>query len=288
MRIVNFALNGSARLGVDLGEKIVDLSQAAPDLPRDLVDLLEAGEPALSRAREVSKSAKATVPWSEAKLLMPTRRSGKMLCLGLNYRGHAIETGNPIPPYPVVFLRTATSLVAGGEPIVRPTCSEQFDWEAEIVAVIGKRTRHATAQNALQAVAGYTACNEGSVRNYQKKSSQWTVGKNFDRSGSLGPAFVTADELPPGGDNLRVQTRLNGVSMQDGNTSDMIFKVADVIVLLSECMTLEPGDMLIMGTPGGVGAGRKPQLWMKPGDVCEVEVEGIGVLRNPVIDEASA
>src|SRR5690606_36798977 len=156
---------------------------------------------------------------------------------------------------------------------------------AELAAVIGRRARHVSAEDALQYVAGYSCFNDASVRDYQRKTAQWTIGKNFDATGAFGPFFVTADELPPGAQGLRISTRLNGEVMQDANTGDMLFPVAETIALLTECMTLEPGDVLVMGTPAGVGHARKPQVWMKDGDVVEIEIEGIGVLRNPIVDE---
>jgi 2-keto-4-pentenoate hydratase/2-oxohepta-3-ene-1,7-dioic acid hydratase in catechol pathway len=207
----------------------------------------------------------------------------KIVCIGLNYVDHAKEGGNPIPDYPAVFMRTKSSLVAHGQPLVRPTCSDKFDYEAELAIVIGKRARNVTEANALSHVFGYSCFNDGSIRDYQRKATQWTMGKNFDGTGPFGPDIVTADELPAGAAGLRVVSRLNGETMQNGNTSDMIFSVARTIALISEVMTLEPGDVIITGTPAGVGYARKPPVFMRPGDVCEIEVEGIGILRNPVV-----
>ncbi|MGE0152019.1 MAG: fumarylacetoacetate hydrolase family protein [Reyranellaceae bacterium] len=217
--------------------------------------------------------------------LPPGRLAGKIICLGLNYVDHASEAGFTKPDYPVVFLRAATSLVGHGQTILRPRCSDMLDYEAEMVAFIGKQGRHIARERALEHVAGYGLFNDGSIRDYQIRTPQWTMGKNFDATGGFGPDFVSADELPPGGKGLRIQTRLNGTVVQDANTSDMVFDVAETIALLSECMTLEPGDLIVTGTPAGVGMARKPPLWMKPGDVCEVEVERIGVLRNPIKQE---
>jgi 2-keto-4-pentenoate hydratase/2-oxohepta-3-ene-1,7-dioic acid hydratase in catechol pathway len=169
--------------------------------------------------------------------------------------------------------------------MIRPAQSEQFDYEVELAVIIGKRTRRATTQDALFSVAGYSVFNDGSVRDYQFKTSQWTIGKNFDSTGSFGPDFVSADELPPGAKGLRVTTRLNGTLVQDADTADMIFDVAATIAILSECMTLAIGDVIVMGTPSGVGFARTPQLWMKPGDICECAIEGVGSLRNPIAQE---
>jgi 2-keto-4-pentenoate hydratase/2-oxohepta-3-ene-1,7-dioic acid hydratase in catechol pathway len=168
---------------------------------------------------------------------------------------------------------------------VRPRISEQLDYEAELVAVVGQRARHVSVENGLDVIAGYSVFNEGSIREFQRKTSQWTIGKNFDNTGGFGPDFVSADELPPGATGLRIQSRLNGRVLQDANTDDMLFGVAETVALLSACLTLEPGDLLVMGTPAGVGHARKPPLWMKAGDVCEIEIEKIGLLRNPIVDE---
>jgi 2-keto-4-pentenoate hydratase/2-oxohepta-3-ene-1,7-dioic acid hydratase in catechol pathway len=184
-------------------------------------------------------------------------------------------------------MRGPTSLVAHNEPIIRPRCSEQLDYEAELVAIVGKRGKHVPESDALDYIAGYSIFNEGSIREYQRKTSQWTAGKNFDKTGAFGPEFVTADELPPGATGLGIQSRLNGQVMQDANTSMMLFDVKETVALLTEFMTIEPGDVLVMGTPAGVGHARKPPVWMKDGDVCEIEIEKIGVLHNPIKDEAA-
>jgi 2-keto-4-pentenoate hydratase/2-oxohepta-3-ene-1,7-dioic acid hydratase in catechol pathway len=170
---------------------------------------------------------------------------------------------------------------------LRPKVSVRFDYEAEVAVIIGKTVKHATMDNALDAVFGYSCFNDISVRDYQKKTPQWSIGKNFDRTGGFGPVLVTADELPDGASELRIQTRLNGQIMQDANTRDMIWGVAETIKLVSECMTLEPGDLIIMGTPAGVGQARNPPVWMKHGDTVEIEIDNIGILRNTIEDEAA-
>ena len=227
----------------------------------------------------------ADTPLDSVRLLAPAQPS-KIICIGRNYVEHAKEGGGEVLDYPAVFFRGATSLVAPGDPMIRPLCSVAFDYEAELAVVIGRGARHIAEAQALAHVAGYTCFNDGSVRDYQRRTPQWTMGKNFDGSGPLGPWLATPDELPPGGKGLKVQTRLNGQLMQDGDTADMVFDVARLIAILSEVMTLEPGDVIATGTPSGVGFARKPPVWLKHGDVCEVEIEGIGVLRNPVQDEA--
>jgi 2-keto-4-pentenoate hydratase/2-oxohepta-3-ene-1,7-dioic acid hydratase in catechol pathway len=287
VRFITFKYNGGQRLGVCDGGEIIDLSLAAPDLPTELVDLIKLGPSGLDRVRKAVAIAdqSARIPLSNITYLPPTRRASKIICLGLNYADHAAEGGHQKPEYPSFFMRGNTTLVAHEAPILRPICSEQLDYEAEIVAIIGKTARHVSEADALDHVWGYSVFNEASIRNYQRKTAQWTIGKNFDNTGGFGPEVVTADEVSPGGKGLRIQTRLNGEILQDASTSDMLFDIAETIRLLTECLTLEPGDILVMGTPSGVGHARTPQLWMKAGDVCEVEIETIGLLRNPIEDE---
>jgi acylpyruvate hydrolase len=287
MGIIRFEKGGKAALGVRIGEEVVDLSVAAPELPSDVSDLLRKPggvEAALSAA----KAAKQRVPLAGLQLLPPAMTAGKIICLGLNYVDHAAEGGHNKPTYPIIFFRSATSLIGHGQPLVRPACSEQFDYEAELVAFVGARGRHMTKENALSIIAGYSVFNDGSIRDYQRRTTQWTIGKNFDGTGAFGPEFVPADQLPAGASGLKIQSRLNGQVMQNANTVDMVFGVAETVQLMSEAMTLEPGDILVMGTPGGVGAARKPPVFMKPGDVCEIEIERVGLLRNPVVQEVIA
>jgi acylpyruvate hydrolase len=220
-------------------------------------------------------------------LLPPFGNPAKIICVGLNYADHSAESGFATPAYPAIFTRLASSLIGHGAPIIRPRVSEQLDYEGELVAVIGRGGRYISKASALDHVAGYSIFNDASVRDYQMMSTQWTIGKNFDSTGSFGPSFVTADELPSGAKGLRLKTRLNGQVVQDATTDDMIFDVASLIQILSEAVTLEPGDVIVTGTPAGVGLARKPQLWMKPGDTCEVEIDGLGALANPIEDEAA-
>jgi len=287
MRLVAFDDAGTAKLGVVQGEAIVDLARAAPDLPRDLAGLIRKGAAAFAAAAEAARKAKADATRSLASLRFrpPLETAGKIICLGLNYVDHAAEGGHAKPSYPSFFLRCSSSLVAHGEAIWRPRASTQLDYEAELAAIVGRTARHVKAADALGYVAGYSCFNDGSIRDYQRKTTQWTIGKNFDRTGGFGPWFVTADELPPGAAGLSIQSRLNGTVMQNADTSDMLFPVAETVALLSECMTLEPGDILVMGTPAGVGYARKPPVWMKPGDTIEIAIEGVGILSNPIADE---
>lgn len=212
-------------------------------------------------------------------------RPEKIICLGLNYADHAKEGGHARPDYPSFFMRGPSSLTAHQAPIIRPKASTKLDYEAELAFVMGKRAKHCSLENALEHVVGYSIFNDGSVRDYQRKSTQWTIGKNFDQTGAFGPWLVTPDELPVGASGLQIQSRLNGQLMQNANTKDFLWGVAETIVLITECMTLEPGDVVITGTPAGVGYARTPPVFMKPGDICEVEIEGIGILSNSIADE---
>lgn len=221
-------------------------------------------------------------------LLPPVSDPDKIICIGLNYADHSAESGFEVPTYPTVFARFANSLIAAGDPLIRPNASDMFDYECELAVVIGKGGRHIDEAEALDHVAGYSIFNDGSIRDFQMRSPQWTMGKVFDRTGAFGPELVTPDELPAGGAGLQIRTILNGVVLQDANTRDLIFPVAKLVATLSEAMTLNPGDVIVSGTPGGVGAMRKPQVWMKPGDECTIEIEGIGSLTNPVAQEGQA
>jgi len=285
MRLLTFIQDGSTRLGVRRGEVIVDLARVLPGAPADWPSVFASGALADVARAVAAAPDEALVAADSVRLLPPIPRPPKILCIGLNYRSHAEETGLPIPEYPIVFPRYPASIVGSDAPLVRPALSDNFDYEAELVAVIGRGGRAIPRERALEHVAGYTLCNEGSIRDYQFKASQWAMGKNFDASGSMGPEIVTADELPPGAAGLRIQCRLNGETVQDSTTDDLIFDVATLIVELSAVMTLEAGDLIVTGTPPGVGFVRKPPLWLKPGDTCEVEIEGVGVLRNPVVAE---
>ena len=284
MRILAFDKDGAPALGVRRENAVVDLSAAAPDLPGDLPTLLAAGPSAMEAVAHAMENPPSDAVLDEAALIYhpPVWNPGKIICVGLNYADHAAESKIEKPDYPVLFLRVTTTLVGHEQSLLVPTCSEQFDYEAEMVVVIGKPGRNISAAQALDHVAGYSVFNEGSIRDYQFKSQTWTSGKNFDATGGFGPDFVSADEVPAGGKGLRIQTRLNGETLQDANTNDMMFDVPELIRTISEVMTLHPGDIIVSGTPSGVGFARTPPIWMKPGDSCEIEVEGIGLLRNPI------
>lgn len=283
MKFTTCLRNGTPRLAVVDGDQLIDLNEAVPSVPADLRQALRAGTDLPAAARQALGTGAARQPMAGASLAPLIPEPGKIICLGLNYFDHAKEGGRDKPEYPWFFFRGASSLIAHGVAGQVPTVSTRFDYEAELAVVIGKRVpRHTRQADALQYVFGYSCFNDMSVRDYQKRTPQWTIGKNFDATGGFGPVLVTADELPAGATGLKIQGRLNGQVMQDANTSDMIFSVTETIELLADVLTLEPGDVIVMGTPAGVGQARTPPVWMKPGDSFEVEIERIGVLRNPI------
>lgn len=282
MKFTTFHQAGLDRLGLIDGEHVIDLHQAQPQVNADFRLALKSGVDLAAAAQNALASNAPRLPLASLQLSPIIPEPGKIICLGLNYFDHAKEGGRDKPEYPWFFLRSASSLLAPNSDAVLPKVSERFDYEAELAVVIGKTVKHATLDNALDCVFGYSCFNDISVRDYQKKTPQWTIGKNFDKTGGFGPVLVTADELPAGATDLKIQARLNGQVMQDANTSDMIWGVAETIQLLTECMTLEPGDLIIMGTPAGVGQARTPPVWMKQGDVVEIEIEHIGLLRNKI------
>ncbi|MBH1962682.1 MAG: fumarylacetoacetate hydrolase family protein [Comamonadaceae bacterium] len=286
MKFTTYLRDGAPRLAVVEGDQFIDLHDAQPHVPADLREALRAGVDLHAAARAALDSQAARHPLADATLAPLVADPGKTICLGLNYFDHAKEGGRDKPEYPWFFYRGTSSLIGHGAPGVVPKVSSKFDYEAELAVVIGKRVpRHTTQADALQYVFGYAPFNDMSVRDYQKRTPQWTIGKNFDGTGGFGPALVTADELPPGAVGLKIQGRLNGQVMQDANTSDMIFSVAETIALLAQVLTLEPGDVIAMGTPAGVGQARTPQVWMKAGDVYQVDIERVGVLSNPIENE---
>jgi 2-keto-4-pentenoate hydratase/2-oxohepta-3-ene-1,7-dioic acid hydratase in catechol pathway len=286
MRLASFRQSGRSGLAVSNGRgpEFYGCYADESDYPGDLASLIAGGADRLEAAGRTLRAG-AEIDMSSVILLPPLPLPGKIICVGLNYADHSAESGFKVPDYPTIFGRFASSLIGHGAPIVRPRVSEQLDYEGEFVAVIGIGGRDIPLASALSHVAGYSLFNDASIRDYQFKAPQWTIGKNFDDTGAFGPYFVTADELPPGAKGLRLQTRLNGAVVQNASTDDLIFDVATLITTLSEAFTLQPGDIIVTGTPGGVGLARKPPLWMKPGDLCEVEMEGLGILSNHVIDQ---
>jgi 2-keto-4-pentenoate hydratase/2-oxohepta-3-ene-1,7-dioic acid hydratase in catechol pathway len=256
-------------------------------LPQTVRALLAAGPETLKSAENVAKARFAVRhPAATARLHAPVPDPSKIVCIGLNYRDHAIEGGKAIPTEPVVFAKFPNALVGHGSPIVLPSISQKVDYEAELVVVIGRKAKNVSVDEALQYVAGYTIGHDVSARDWQFRGEerQWTIGKTFDTFGPMGPHLVTADEVPDP-HNLPIRLRLNGQVMQNSNTKEFIFPVPVLIAHLSKVMTLEPGDLIFTGTPPGVGSARKPPVWLKEGDDVEVEIEGLGVLRNPVVAE---
>jgi 2-keto-4-pentenoate hydratase/2-oxohepta-3-ene-1,7-dioic acid hydratase in catechol pathway len=290
MKIVGFETNNGVRLGLVEGDTVVDLRAVDSSVPSDLGEWLRMSNGDLKPLAEIAAKAPASArrPLDSITYALPVARPGKIVALGLNYLDHVKEgpQRDNIPKFQSIFFRMLSSLTPHLHPLMRPKKSIQFDYEGELVVVIGKRAKHLTLENAADCVAGYTIGNEGSIREYQRHTTQWGMGKNFDRTGGVGPWMVSADELPRGGKGLKLETRLNGKVMQSANTDMFMFPVAESLVYLTEGMTLEPGDILFTGTPSGVGHARKPEpVWMKAGDVAEVEIEGIGTLRNSIEDE---
>jgi acylpyruvate hydrolase len=277
MRYVRFLNEGQPVLGVVTAEgvRVLD-SESIESLLSRGVDLTVHGASASGAVVEIDDDA----------YLPLMQRPTKIVCVGLNYADHTKETPYAQPDYPTLFPRFSSSLTAHNKPLIRPRISDTLDYEGEMAVVLKSGGRYISKADALDHVAGYALFNEGSVREYQSKSSQWTVGKNFDNTGAFGPILVTTDELPAGGKGLLLETRVNGKVVQSANTDDMLFDVATIISLLSEAVTLEAGDVIVSGTPAGVGFGMNPKVYLKAGDIVEVSIEGIGKLVNPVVDEA--
>ncbi|MBX7104640.1 MAG: fumarylacetoacetate hydrolase family protein [Gemmataceae bacterium] len=283
MRLATLHTTNGPRVHGRAGSGYVDLNEADPSLPATLRGLLAAGPAALDRARAVLQVTTVTVQAASAHYAPVIPDAGKIVCIGLNYRDHAIEGGKAIPTEPVLFAKYSNTLIAHGDTIRLPRVSEKVDYEAELVCVIGKRGRDISEADAMSHVAGWTCGHDVSARDWQFRGAerQWTIGKTFDTFAPTGPEMVTIDELPDP-HALQVQMRLNGQTMQNSNTREFIFTIQQLIAFVSQVITLEPGDIMFTGTPPGVGGARKPPVWLKPGDVCEVEIEKIGVLRNQV------
>ncbi|MBJ6369909.1 fumarylacetoacetate hydrolase family protein [Sedimentitalea arenosa] len=269
------------------GDQATNLTFAVPEIGRDL-SALTASPELLDRAKGALGKGE-TVALSDIVPALPIGVPGKFICLGLNYVEHIKEGGYDIPDYPALFMRGHNSLMAAGAPMVRPACSEKLDYEAELCLIIGKGGRHIPEDGALDHVFGYTVFNDGSVRDYQRKTHQWTPGKNFDDTGAVGPIVVTPDEVPEGASGLKIESRVGDEILQSSNTSNMIWGVARTIAIISEYTTLHPGDHIALGTPPGVGHAKKPDpRWLRPGETIEIEIEGIGICASPVIDEDTA
>jgi 2-keto-4-pentenoate hydratase/2-oxohepta-3-ene-1,7-dioic acid hydratase in catechol pathway len=285
MRLATIQTASGPRAGVQLGEHFVDVHATDSSLPASVRQILEGGTALLKKVEQaVQKPTAVKIDRAKAKCLAPVPDPHKIICLGLNYRDHAAESGSPIPKEPILFSKYATSLIGDGDAIVLPPVSQEVDYEAELVIVVGKGGKNIKAGSAHDHVAGYTVGHDVSARDWQlkKDGKQWMVGKTFDTFAPVGPVLVTADEVKDP-HNLPIRLRLNGQVMQDSTTKQMIFSVGETIAYLSQVFTLQPGDLIFTGTPPGVGFARKPPVFLKGGDVVEVEIEGLGVLRNPVV-----
>ncbi len=283
MKLATFQHDGHAHAGAVTGDEVVSLKSSG--FPT-VISFLEAGpEAALRLEVLLSKPPDdAVFPLSQVKLLAPIPRPPKIICIGLNYRDHAIETNSPIPTIPIVFTKFPSVVIGPGEPIILPRNSEKPDYEAELAVVIGKGGRHISAENALDHVFGYMNFNDVSARDFQLATSQWTIGKTFDTFAPMGPWIVSKNEIADP-HNLRIGCTIDGEQLQDSNTRELIFRIPELIAYLSSVFTLEEGDVIATGTPPGVGMARKPPRWLRPGDNVTVAVEGLGELRNPVVAE---
>ncbi|RVT90075.1 FAA hydrolase family protein [Rhodovarius crocodyli] len=283
MKLLSYiAADGTPRFGAVKGEGVVTLNTLAPTLRALLAvpdGLAQAAALVASKQPDVALSGLTYAP------VIPD--PDKIICVGLNYHDHVQETGRTVTANPALFARFAGSQIGHGQPLVRPNASDEFDYEAELVVIIGKGGRHIPAEAALAHVAGYSCYNEGSIRDYQRHTSQFLAGKTFAGTGAFGPWMVTADEIPDP-TTLTLEGRLNGQVVQHTSVGQMITPIPQLIAYISTVLPLLPGDVIVSGTPGGVGAKRNPPLWMKPGDVAEIEVSGIGILRNPVVQEGAA
>ena len=275
------------RVGILRGDLVFDLKTLSPQLPSDMIGFLAAGKPALDIAAQTVQTAhvKQGISLSSVRLVAPIPRPGKIMCIGLNYRDHAKESNQPIPEFPTLFAKYSSCVIGPGEPIVIPALTDKIDYEVELAVIIGRQARHVSEADALNYVAGYVPFNDVSARDYQMRTSQWTIGKTFDTFGPMGPAITTADEVPDP-QSLAISLSIGGEVLQHSNTRELVFTVQQLISVLSGVMTLEPGDVISTGTPSGVGAARNPKRWIKAGDVVRIEIEKLGVLSNPVVNEA--
>ncbi|QIL72386.1 fumarylacetoacetate hydrolase family protein [Diaphorobacter sp. HDW4B] len=286
MKLISFELNGNASYGAFIGnDQVVDLKAAFGDKAPDLKSLI--AQDLIAKAAEHASQSKEFLKLSDIDLLPVIPNPGQIFCIGLNYGEHVRETGKEITESPVIFMRVNESQVAHGKDIVRPPESHRLDYEGEIAIVIGKGGRRISEADSWEHIAGYACYNDGSIRDWQVATSQWGPGKNFWRTGGFGPWMVTADEIAAS-QNMRLTTRLNGQVMQEATTDMMIHSIPRQIAYISTFIPLQPGDVIVTGTPGGVGNKRVPQVFMKPGDVVEIEVDAIGVLRNGIRDEVVA
>ncbi len=288
MKLVTFMRDGVTGLGALIRREgrdvVVDFHKAAPRLPNDMIAFLSNGDEtrALAEQALINPPSEALLDRNAVRLTAPIPRPGKIICIGLNYRDHAAESSQPVPEYPTVFAKYANCVIGPGEPIVIPRVTSQIDYEGELAVVIGRRARDVSQDAALSYVAGYAPFNDVSARDYQMRTSQWTIGKTFDTFGPFGPALVTADEVADP-HNLDLRVTIGDEILQSSNTRHLIFRIPQLIAYLSAVMTLEPGDVIATGTPAGVGGARQPQRWLRDGEMVRVEISGLGTLENPVV-----
>jgi len=283
VQLVSFERDGELSYGLADGDSVREASAAFRERFRNLRAVIAAGAvPELA-----DDSGGAVCSTSDLRFVPVIPNPDKILCVGVNYRPHIEEMGRQVPGHPVVFVRFPASLVGHNEPILRPRVSEQFDFEGELAIVIGKRARHVKRDDALDYIAGYCCFMDGSIRDWQRHTPQFTPGKNFHHSGAMGPCIVTTDEIPDPS-VLQLTTFVNGEVMQCGQVADLVFDIPALIDYCSTFAELLPGDIIATGTPGGVGAARTPPVWLQPGDTVEVEIAGVGRLRNPVVDESTS
>ncbi|AMK76794.1 MULTISPECIES: fumarylacetoacetate hydrolase family protein [Methylomonas] len=281
MKLATFIYKNQTGIGAVLDDGIVASSGG---LPNEMIAFLAAGDQAKQTLQGLIDSGAPRIPLADVRLLAPIPRPGKLLGVGLNYADHIGETGMEKPEYPTFFTKQSTCVIAGGNPIHVPPVSDKVDYEGELAFVIGKRCKHVPVEQAHEVIAGYTICNDVTVRDWQQRTPTWTLGKSFDTHGPLGPWLVTADEIADP-HNLSLKTWVNEELRQNGNTSEMLFDCYELIAYLTQVMTLEPGDVISTGTPAGVGVKMKPRGYLKPGQTVRIEIEGIGTLSNPVVTE---
>ncbi len=281
MRITSYSIDGIKSFGVVTDDGVIDAKPLAGG-PQSLKDAIAAGSMDMIAEATVKRSADHSI--DEVEFLPVIPDPDKIIAVGLNYRSHVLEGGRDIPEWPMIFTRFANSQVGHGQPMIKPNVSEMFDFEGEMAVIIGESCRHVSEADALSVVAGYACYNDGSIRDYQRHTSQFVPGKSFYKSGAFGPWMVTADEIPDPG-ALTLMTRLNGKEMQHATTDDLLFSIPQLIHYLTTVTELVPGDVIVSGTTGGVGCYRDPPVFMKDGDIIEIELDKIGVLRNPVVNE---
>ena len=299
MRLLSFRIEGKARLGLLVKDRIVDVASAYQHLfeetaPSDMISFLEEGDAAMAKARKLESAAKAgwkkfdaasgtVFDMGNVEVLAPIPRTRKnIICLGLNYHEHAMETKSPIPEYPIFFTKPSTCIIGPDAPILFPKYTSKVDYEAELAFIFGKRGKDVSEEDAYDYIAGYTVLNDVTARDLQRWHSQWFKGKSLDTFAPRGPYLVTKDKVPDP-HNLEISLELNGVAMQKSNTGNMIFKIPALVKFITMDMTVEPGDIVATGTPSGVGFTRNPPVYLKPGDIIKVSVEKVGILQNKVV-----